>query len=157
VTRVRVIVPTRWSVQRAPAGQLRLLTPGSGCRYRVTFRAATAIAPPGDATARVDAGLPSPGRNRVLEEGTRGRSAFRVTRPQAADPSRVQLRALRTAVLTQRSDIVPAGQVAWSDIRVSAISRAGDECHSGTYRQALGPQLGDTLASARTTLSFARP
>jgi hypothetical protein len=60
-------------------------------------------------------------------------------------------------VLTRRTDIVPAGQVAWSDVTVSAISRPGDECHSGTYRNRMGPQLGDALATARTTLTFDRP
>jgi hypothetical protein len=157
VARVRVVVPARWQVQRAPDGQMRFLTPGASCRYRVTFSVTTAVAAPGDAAARVDATLPSPGANRVLDGGVRGRSAFRVTRPQASDPSRVQLRGLRSAVLTQRSDVVPAGQVAWSDVAVSALSRAGDECHSGTYREVLGPQLGDALATARTILRFARP
>jgi hypothetical protein len=156
VTRARVVVPRRWTVQRAPAGQLRLLTPGQGCRYRVTFSARTVLAPPGAPVARVDAALVAPSPARLLDEGSRTGSAFRVTRP-TTDPSIVTLRGLRSAVLTRRGDIAPAGQVAWADVSVTASSRPGDECHSGTYRQAVGPQLADALATARTLLRFARP
>jgi hypothetical protein len=157
VARARVIVPARWQRQSAPAGQLRFLTPGNAsCRYRVTFRATAVLGAPGDAMARLDAQVPVPSANRLLDEGRRGASAFRVTHPVSSD-GRVRLRALRTTVLTRRADIAPAGQVAWADLTVSAVSRAGDECHTGTYRDALGPQIGDALASARTTLRFARP
>ena len=68
----------------------------------------------------------------------------------------VRVDALWNGVLTRRDDIVPSGQVAWSEIRVTATSRKGDECHSGTYRKALGPTLGDSLAVARATLRFTR-
>lgn len=69
---------------------------------------------------------------------------------------RVRLDALWAGVLTKRLDIAPAGQVAWTAIRVAAVSRAGDECHSGTWRQALGPTIGDSLAVARTSLHFTK-
>jgi hypothetical protein len=153
VARVRVVVPARWRVLSAPAGQLRFITPGTACRYRVTFTVSAALGAPGDAAARVEAGLPSPGPGRVLDTGTHGTSAFRVTRPASTDAT-VQVRGLRSGVLTRRGDVAPAGQVAWSDVRVSAGSRIGDECHAGTYREALGPQLGDALATARVRLSF---
>ena len=156
LSRVRVTVPADWRRERAPEGRLRFLTPGVGCRYRVTFSVASVRAPAGDAAARVDALLPSPSANRLLDAGVRGRSAFRVIRPVRRD-GRVELRALRSSVLTQRQDVVPAGQVVWSDVTASAVSRPGDECHSGTYRVRMGPQLGDALATARATLRFARP
>jgi hypothetical protein len=156
VARVRVVVPSEWRRESAPAGTLRFLTPGGNCRYRVTFSVVTTRAPIGEASARLDAVLPSPAPARLLDGGVRGRSAFRVIRPQR-DDQRVQLRGVRTGVLTQRTDVVPAGQYAWADVRVSAISRPGDECHSGTYRERMGPQLGDALATARTRLTFARP
>jgi hypothetical protein len=69
---------------------------------------------------------------------------------------RVRLEALWAGVLTKRSDIAPAGQAAWTEIRVIAMSGAGDECHSGTWRQALGPTIGDSLAVARTSLHFTK-
>jgi hypothetical protein len=156
VSSVRVIVPTNWRRESSAAGTLRFLTPGTGCRYRVTFSVRTQLAAPGEAAARVDAALPSPTPARLLDGGVRGATAFRVIRPQRQD-GRVQLRGQRTAVLTRRDDIVPAGQVAWSDVLVSAISRPGDECHAGTYRERMGPQLGDALATARTRLDFERP
>jgi hypothetical protein len=128
VARARVVVPGEWRRESTPAGRLRFLTPG----------------------------VPSPNAARLLDGGVRGATAFRVIRPERSD-QRVGLRGLRTSVLTRRTDIVPAGQVAWSDVTVSAISRPGDECHSGTYRNRMGPQLGDALATARTTLTFDRP
>jgi hypothetical protein len=156
VARVRVIVPARWTRQSAPAGQLRLITPGVGCRYRVTFTVGAALSSPGASAARVDALLPSPGARRVLDEGTRRGAAFRVTRPVSPD-ERIRLRGLRTGILTRRADIVPAGQNAWADVRVAATERAGDECHSGTYRENVGPALGDALATARVRLDFTDP
>jgi hypothetical protein len=155
VSRVRVTVPAEWRRESAPAGTLRFLTPGTGCRYRVTFSVNTTLAAPGDAAARVDTLLPSPSAARLLDGGVRGATAFRVIRPQRSD-QRVQLRGLRSGVLTRRTDIAPTGQVAWSDVIASAISRPGDECHAGTYRNRMGPQLGDALVTARTTLSFVR-
>jgi hypothetical protein len=59
-------------------------------------------------------------------------------------------------VLTRRADIAPAGQQVWTELRATAVSRRGDECHSGTYRESLGPALGDALATARTRLRFVR-
>jgi hypothetical protein len=155
-TRVRVTVPRDWRRERVAAGRLRFLTPGVGCRYRVTFSVTTTRGAEGDALARLDALLPVPGANRLLDQGQRGRTAFRVVRPVRQD-GRVELRGLRSGLLTRRADVAGAGQVAWSDVRVTAISRPGDECHSGTYRVRMGPQLGDALATARTTLRFARP
>jgi hypothetical protein len=151
----RVVVPARWTVQAAPAGRLRFLTPGVGCRYQVTFSSRAVIAPSGGPTVRVNAQLVAPSPARLLDEGRRVGSGYRVIRPVTTD-GRVAIRALRSAVLTRRTDIVPAGQVAWADLSVSARSRAGDECHSGTYRKTVGPQVGDALATARTTLGFVR-
>ncbi len=154
VTRARVIVPREWRRLRAKRGQLRFDTPGGSCRYRVTFTVNSQLAAHGDVEQRVIGLLPGAGARYLLDSGQRGSSAFRVIREPSTD--RVRVRGLRSAVLTRRSDIVPAGQLAWSEIGVSAVSRPGDECHSGTYRERLGPQIGDALASARTTLDFVR-
>ena len=109
-----------------------------------------------NANAYVAERLPAAGSRYVLDSGERGNSAFRVIREKTSGPG-VRLRGLRAAVLTRRADVVPAGQAAWSEIGVTAASRPGDECHSGSYRQRVGPQLGDALASARTTLLFVNP
>jgi hypothetical protein len=159
VSRGRVVVPTEWRRLSAKSGQLRFLTPqisaGGNCRYRVTFGVRSQLAQPREAGDYVADALPSSARMRLLDLGERGSSAFRVTRARGGR-SVVRLRAFWAAVLTKRPDIAPAGQVAWSEISVTAASRRGDECHIGTWRAVLGPQLGDALATARTRLDFVR-
>ena len=98
--------------------------------------------------------LPAQTSRHLLDSGDHGGRAWRVVRRQTN--GRLRVDALWSAVLTRRSDIAPSGQVAWTDIRVTATSTAGSECHSGTYRQALGPTIGDSLAVARHTLRFTR-
>jgi hypothetical protein len=154
-SRARVIVPTAWQRRSAPAGQLRFLTTqNSSCHYTVTYTAKSVLASSQDAAAYVAARLVPPTSRHLLDLGARGNSAFRVAR-QTSTGGRVRLDALWAGVLTRRADIAPAGQIAWTEIRVSAVSRSGDECHSGTWRQALGPTIGDSLAVARTGLHFA--
>jgi hypothetical protein len=153
VSRGRVVVPAEWRRQKANPGQLRFLTPGGHCRYNLTFTIRTQLSPPRDAADYVADALPSPGQGRLLDQGQRGSKAFRVIHA-VGTASTVRLDALWAGVLTKRADIAPTGQVAWSEIRVTAASRRGDECHSGTWRDRLGPQLGDALATARTRLRF---
>jgi hypothetical protein len=159
ISRARVVVPTEWRRLNARSGQLRFITPqvsaGGSCRYRVMFSVRSRLAPPRDAGDYVADALPPPAQMRLFDKGERGRSAFRVTRARGGGPI-VRLRAFWAAVLTRRHDIAPAGQVAWSEISATAASRRGDECHSGTWRAVLGPQLGDALATARTRLDFVR-
>src|SRR5215210_4246293 len=59
VSGARVIVPTAWKHLRATAGQLRFITPGRICRYRVTFTLASRLAVPGDAAVYAASALPS--------------------------------------------------------------------------------------------------
>jgi hypothetical protein len=151
-----VIVPTAWRSLAAPAGRLRFLTLNNpSCRYTVTYTVKSLLAPSQDASSYVAAGLPSPSARHLLDSGVRGNRAFRVVREPGIG-GRVRLDALWAGVLTKRMDIAPAGQVAWTAVRVTAQSRAGDECHSGTWRQALGPTIGDSLAVARTSLHFTK-
>jgi hypothetical protein len=152
----RVVVPTSWRSLAAPAGRLRFLTVNNAsCRYTVTYTVKSVLAPGQDASSYVTARLPSPSARHLLDSGVHGSRAFRVVR-QAGIGGRVRLDALWAGVLTKRADIAPAGQAAWTEIRVTAISRAGDECHSGTWRQALGPSIGNSLAIARTSLHFTK-
>jgi hypothetical protein len=156
VSRARVVVRTDWRRQRASAGRLAFLSPGTSCRYRVTFSVRTRIASPGDPAAYVAEALPSPGPAYLLDSGQRAGTAFRTVR-QRSSGQIIRIDALWARVLTRRRDIVPAGQVAWSEIRVTAASRPGDECHSGTWRVGMGPQISDALATARASLKFVRP
>jgi hypothetical protein len=155
-SRARVIVPTAWQRRSAPAGQLRFTTTqNSSCHYTLTYTPKSVLAPSQDAAAYIAARLAPRTPRHLLDAGARGNGAFRVVR-QTGIGGRVRLDALWAGVLTRRSDIAPAGQAAWTEIRVSAVSRSGDECHSGTWRQALGPTIGDSLAVARTGLHFAK-
>jgi hypothetical protein len=156
VNSARVIVPVQWRVQKAKAGQRKYLSvQNSACHFRITFTAKSRLGAPGEALAYVNAGLPAAGSRYVLDSGVRNGGAFRVVRKQTTGAVRVD--GLFATVLTRRDDVAPAGQVAWAEVRVVATSSPGDECHSGTYRQALGPQIGDALATARARLTFAKP
>ena len=149
-SRARVIVPRAWKAK----GNTQFETPGNGsCSYRVKFTVRSRVDDPGEAAARVEAAVPGSGRY-VLDSGERGSGAFRVVR--RAVSGGVHVDAQWSGVLTRRTDIAPKGKVVWTDLSVSAQSHAGDECHAGTYREVLGPQIGDALAVARTSLHFAR-
>ena len=153
---VRVVVPTRWQPRPASAGVLRFtVTQNPSCHYNVIYGVSSELAPAGSAADRVAASLPVPGPRYVLDSGQRGSAAFRVVRLKTSN-GRVGVSAAWSGVLTRRADIAPAGQVAWTDVSVNAISRKGDECHSGTWRQSLGPAIGDSLAVARVKLHFTR-
>jgi hypothetical protein len=156
VSGARVIVPSDWRPLTAKAGQLRVLTPGTTCRYRVTFTVRTRLGAPGDAVDRVTAALPAAGPGYLLDSGQREGAAFRVVRKRISAGLGVRVDAIWADVLTKRKDIVPSGQVAWTDVRVTATSLPGNECHSGTYREVLGPRLGDALAAAHARLKFVR-
>jgi hypothetical protein len=152
----RVIAPTSWRRRSAPAGQLRFAnTQNASCRYDLTSKVRSVLGPTQEATDRVAAALPARTGRHVLDSGARGNQAFRVVRRPGIG-GRVRLDALWAGVLTRRADVAPRGQSAWTEIRVAAISRAGDECHAGTWREALGPAIGDSLAVARTRLHFTR-
>jgi hypothetical protein len=72
----------------------------------------------------------------VLDAGTRGRAAWRVVRlPGPTGP--VRLRAVR----------IDPGQ--GLETTVTADEDRGDECHMGTYRDVVGPGIGDALATLR--------
>jgi hypothetical protein len=156
--RARVVVPMGWRARPAPAGQLRFATTQNGsCRYGVAYTVHSLLAPASsDAPSRVAAELPAASVRHLIDVGVHNGSAFRVVRRPGIG-GRVRLDALWSGVLTRRADIAPAGQAAWTEIRVTALSRAGDECHAGTWRQALGPAIGDSLATARASLRFGKP
>ena len=156
VAGARVVVPGQWRRLSARPGRLRFLNArGTSCSYRVTFTAKSRLAPADDPQQVAAAGLPAPGPRYLLDSGVRGGRAFRVVRARTSGGVRVD--AVSTGILTRRADIAPSGQVAWGEIRVTATSSPGDECHSGTYREALGPQIGDALATAKARLKFVAP
>ena len=148
-SRARALVPSTW--KRRGTTQFDTPTGSNNCRYRVKFTVHSRVDDPGDATDRVTAAVPGSGAF-VLDSGQRNGGAWRVVRKSKSGGIHVD--AQWSGVLTRRKDIAPSGKVVWSDLSVTADSRAGSECHSGTYRQVLGPQIGDALATAKTSLRF---
>jgi hypothetical protein len=152
----RVVVPVAWRQLSASSGKLRFRTTQNGsCHYGLTYTVRSVLGPVQDAAERAAAGLPAQSSRHLLDSGERGNRAFRVVR-RSTSGGRVRVDALWVGVLTRRADIAPSGQAAWTEIRVSALSDSGDECHAGTWRESLGPAIGDSLAVARTTLRFSK-
>jgi hypothetical protein len=118
------------------------------CTYTVRASLVVAAGDEANAAARTSALAPATGA-RLLESGTRNRAAWRVTRPAAA--GQIRLVAVRVDPLGSQS-----GAKLWLQTTVTAVSDVGDECHSGTYRDAAGPAIGDALATARTR-AFVNP
>jgi hypothetical protein len=128
---------------------MRIMREGSrACTYTVRASLVVAAGDEANAAARTSALAPATGA-RLLESGTRNRAAWRVTRPAAA--GQIRLVAVRVDPLGSQS-----GAKLWLQTTVTAVSDAGDECHSGTYRDAAGPAIGDALATARTR-AFVNP
>ena len=152
----RVVVPSTWQRRAAPAGRLLFRTSQNpSCRYDVRYGVKSLIGPSQAAADRVAQRLTAASSRHLLDSGVRGSRAFRVVR-QSVIGDRVRVEALWAGILTRRDDIAGGGQVAWTEIRVTAVSLAGDECHAGTWRESLGPAVGDSLAVARTRLHFTR-
>jgi hypothetical protein len=155
VSRARIVVPASWKRLAAPAGSLNFRSSDDpGCTYTISFTVRSALVTPESTAAFVAGALPSADPRRLLDSGERGSSAFRIVRPPSATGGIVQLSGLWATVLTRRTDIVPKGKVAWTELSVNATSLPHQDCGSGTYRDVLGPALGDVLATARTALHF---
>jgi hypothetical protein len=94
-----------------------------------------------------DLAVPAPAY--LLDAGQRAPGAWRVTRGATAN-QRITLNGEYARVAHADAGLIPGGQSAWAEIVATASSRPGDECHSGTWRDTLGPALGDAFATART-------
>ena len=155
-SRASVAVPATWRRRTAAAGRLRFVTTQNpSCRYTVGYAVKSVLTPEQDAAQYAAARLPAASARHLLDRGERGSSAFRVVRRPGIGGG-VRVEALWVGVLTRRDDVAADGKVARTEIRVSATARAGDECHAGTWRESLGPAIGDSLAVARTRLHFAK-
>jgi hypothetical protein len=143
---VNFVTPGTWQVVKRTKTHLSFRVGTTNCRYSVTFTTRLAEDTDEAPLEHVTAELPAPSTRYVLDQGTRTSSAAwgvtRLGRTSTRD-QRVQLRAIR---VDRRS--LGGGVKAWQETVVSAVSRAQDECHAGTYRNALGPQIGDALATA---------
>jgi hypothetical protein len=151
-TRVTANLTVRATWQKLAGGTkgpLKLRSGAVGCVYTITFDTALVVGS-ADSTAdpveRVTERVPGSGPY-VLDRGTRGRAAWRVVRIRRSD-QRVQVRALRVDPVSTANAGLQPGQKLWRETTATAISRPGDECHSGTYRNGVGPMIGDALATS---------
>src|SRR4051794_11393470 len=116
------------------------------CRYTVTFTTRQVADSAETPVEHVTRAVPAAGAPYLLDYGQRGSTAgWRVVRLKTAGPSGTQVR-LRAMRADRRS--IGNGAHKWQETVVTAASRNGGECHSGTYREVLGPQIGNALATA---------
>lgn len=139
---IRVTWPSSWLVVDGRPLTLREGT--ERCTYVITVTAA--LLPLEATTATVAAARLVPTEDgKVLETGRRGSAAWRVVRRRGSDPVRVD--ALRAEPVRFLS--AAEGRPVWLTTEVEARSTSGSECHAGTWRETLGPAIGDLLATAR--------
>jgi hypothetical protein len=143
-TSVTFFTPLSWHVLRAKDARHLSFHEGRPiCRYTVTFTTRQAPDTTQTPVEHVQAAVPAAGARYVIDFGQRGAaSAWRVVRLETAG-QQIRLRAMR---VDRRS--TGNGAHVWQETLVSAASRMGGECHSGTYRNVLGPQIGSALATA---------
>jgi len=145
-----VRLPTNWKTRSAGSTSLRFSEGSAQCRYSGSISAHVEEGAKGNASAFVAADLPETNSRLILDQGLRGIGAWRVIRVQRSD-NRTQVKAEFARTLTVTKNAIPSSRAAWLVLQASATSQPGSECHSGTYREALGPSLGDAFALVHTT------
>lgn len=142
---VTLTFPARWEIVEAGRTGLRLREGTASCTYTVTAAIDVVAVDAASATDAARSLVPS-GDGRLLEAGRRGSAAWRVVKLHG-NGTQVRLDAVRAQPL--RFISAQEGRPTWLATRLKAASDPGDECHSGTYRDTLGPYLGDALATLR--------
>lgn len=148
---VRLGFPASWE---AKTGKTSLVVKKktSGCSYTITAKMDYVLLDRGTDTApAVEAAAPATGPY-LLDSGTRGTMSWRVTRPKDPSSTRTRLLAVRlapSAITPGAKAPLPAGKQAYARTIVKAIDGVDDECHTGTYRNSLGPAIGDALATQK--------
>jgi hypothetical protein len=145
-----VRVPTNWKTSSGGSTSLKFSEGAPKCRYSGSISAHVEQGAKGNANAFVAADLPESNARLILDQGLRGTGAWRVVRVQRSD-NRTQVKGEFARPLTVTKSAIPSTQTAWLVLKASATSQRGSECHSGTYREALGPSLGDAFATQRST------
>jgi len=145
----RVHFPRSFQVL-ASGSHLTLRSGSPACKYTTRVRTRMDVTPAGTTAAEHLLALTPGSGSYLLDEGTRGRMPWRVTRVRA-DRARLVAAAVVPANASQVRQLgLTAAQTAYRVVHVQAESRPGDECHTGSYRNSLGPQIGDALAISKT-------
>jgi hypothetical protein len=144
-----ITVPAAWPRQRSSTSARLVVRSGrAGCRYTITFRTRQFVGRVATAAEIAEDRVKGRGPY-VLETGARRSAAWRVVRIPAPRAT-VEVRAVRIAPApAPPAGRLPAGRRLWREVSAIAKSGANDECHSGTYRDVVGPGIGDALATER--------
>src|SRR4051794_36130124 len=137
-TSVNFFVPKAWQALRPKDKRHLSFHEGRPiCRYAITFTTRQAPDSTETPVEHVTKAVPAAGTPNLLDSGQRGSTAaWRVVRLKTAGPSGTQVR-LRAMRADRRS--IGSGAHVWQETVATAASRKGGECHSGTYREVLGP------------------
>jgi hypothetical protein len=144
----RVTVPRSWSLVSDKPSVQTYREGSASCRYTVRVRTQLVVT---DADAATYAESVTPGSGPyVLDAGVRGRAVWRVTRLKTSPTTSLKAVGVYPRSLgTSGKDVVGTGH-AFQLITFDAAAAPKSECHAGTYREVLGPQIGDALAIAKT-------
>lgn len=147
---VTLVFPARWRVTARTTNHVTFREGSTRCTYTVEAQANIVQV---DAATAVEAArsLVPTGKGHILESGQRGSAAWRVVK-LPSNGTQVRVDAVRTQPLRLLSK--RAGRPTWLATSMQAKSDPGDECHSGTYRDTLGPYLGDALATLRARVGI---
>jgi hypothetical protein len=147
--RARVAFPSDWSRRGRDAATVRLRERTGGCRYDVTARARVVTAAQPDSAAYALAVVAAAEPRSLLDDGRRGVAAWRVAKLPGSDRVRVLGVWATPARDVEALRGFPAGLHAFEEIAVDATALAGDSCPTGNYRDVVGPEIGDALATVR--------
>jgi hypothetical protein len=145
-----VAVPASWSARRS-GSTLRLRDRDfARCVFDITITAQAVQSSAGTPADQIAAQQDVDPRY-IIDSGTRGRGAWRVVRQPGGGSKGITVIGdlLVPFAVGQGSADAPR---TWVGLHAVASATAGSECHSGMYRQAVGPQIGDALASYRGTI-----
>jgi hypothetical protein len=144
---VRLVFPSSWTARTGKASLTLRNRRTAECGYTVTVKTDYVVFDRGSAATALATQLAPATGPYLVDAGTRGSMAWRVTRVR--DTQRTRILAVRiapSAVTAGRDHPLPAGKQFFLRTTATAVDGANDECHTGTYRDSLGPSIGDAFA-----------
>jgi hypothetical protein len=142
-----IAVPASWSPHRTASTISLRDRDYPSCLYTITITAQAVQSPAGTPAEQIGA-QQNVDPKYVIDSGTRGRGAWRVVRQPGGASKGITV--IGDLLLPYAPGQGPGdGPTTWVGLHAVASAKAGSVCHSGMYRQALGPQMGDAFASYR--------
>lgn len=145
--RASLLVPGTWHpLPHSSPRALRFIGGLPECRFHITLTQRVVQSTDGSAADRLASSMPH--ADALLDDGIRRAAAWRVILHKKS-PADTVIAERTQKVSTAPDKLPPAGQAVWHELRARATEPPGGECHSGSYRDLVGPQLGDVMATAR--------